>query len=216
MKTYTIKTYLFSELSKEAQENAYIRDRHNIDGEYYNADFRATLAEFEKLFDITVKHYEVDSQRYTFDFYFLPDRSDYDHADGINDPLRLAVYVWNNYADRLKKGKLYSTSGRYENGRYIYKHRHSKIFLNMDECPLTGCFCDCDILQPVLDCLQYRAFYRYIDDLLTDCLNRFFETWRDCLEYTETFDFYEGEAEANEWEYYEDGTKFTLQRLVKA
>ena len=212
MKTYTIQTYLFNELSEEAKQNAYERDRHNIDGESYNADFRATLEEFEKAFNIVVKRYSVDSCHYTFDFR----ESEPTNADEISDPLRLAAFVWNNYAERIQKGKFYSTVGRYENGRYTFKNRRSKIFKSWENCPLTGCFCDMDILAPVIDCLTYNKKYETFDDLITDCLNRFFETWRDCLEYSESFDFYEGEAEANEWEYYEDGTRFVHQRLVKA
>ena len=211
MKTYTIKTYLFDELSEEAKRNAYERDRHNIDGEYYNSDFRATLEEFEKAFNIIVKNYSVESYRYTFDFR----ESEPTNADEITDPLRLATFIWNNYADRIQKGQFYSTVGRYENGRYTFKNRRSKITKTWDECPLTGCCFDMDILAPVIDCLTYKTQYETFDDLITDCLNRFFETWRSCLEYSESFDFYEGEAEANEWEYYEDGTKFVHQRLVK-
>jgi hypothetical protein len=212
MKTYQIKTFYFSELSEEAKQNAYIQDRDHIDAEYYNADFRATLKAFEKVFNISVYPWSVDSRSYRFDFAPMV----YSDADQINDPLRLAAFVWNNYAKHIQKAKLYSTVGRYENGRYVFKNRRSKIFKSWDNCPLTGCFCDADILQPVIDCLTYKTKYETFDDLITDCLNRFFETWRDCLKYSESYEFYEGEAEANEWEYYEDGTKFTQQRLVKA
>lgn len=211
MRTYTLKTFYFSELSQKAQQRAYENDRDSVNADFYNDDFRTTLEAFEEIFNISVYRWEVSSNHYNFDFH----QKDGDHADEINNPLRLATFVWNNFAARIKKGKYYSTNVRLENGRYINKHRYSKIFFEMDNCPLTGCFCDSDILTPVIDCLTYSKFYDTFDDLMTDCLNRFFKTWSDCLEYSESFDFYEGEAEANDWEYFEDGTKFVNQRLVK-
>lgn len=204
MPTHTIQTYYFDELPENVQRTAYEKDRHNLDGEYYNADFRATLREFERLFDISVYSWAVDSYRYTFDFR-LPDSR---YPDEITDPLRLAVYMWNNYGDIIRRGKYYSTSGRYINGKYSYKHKRSKALYILDDSALTGCFCDGHILQPIINCITYKTLYETFDDLITDCLNNFFETWRDCLEYAESFDFYIDEANANEWEYLADGTKW--------
>lgn len=204
MPIHTIKTYYFDELPENVQRKAYEKDSHNLDGEYYNADFRATLEAFEEKFDISVKRWEVDSSRYTFDFDIMP----MCNAEEIRDPIRLAVYMWNNYGDIIRRGKYYSTSGRYIDGKYTYKQKRSKALYILDDAALTGCFCDGYILQPIINCLTYKTLYETFDDLITDCLNNFFETWRDCLEYAESFDFYKDEANANEWEYLADGTKW--------
>ena len=205
MPTYTIKTYYFNELSREAQERAFARDLNAIPDDIYNDEFRATLAAFEKIFDISVYRWDVSSNSYLFDF----QQTGNGNADEIRDPLRLAAYVWNNYAKYIKKGKYYSTPIKYIDGKPTYKYRHSRVLFEMDNCPLTGVCFDNDILAPVLDCLEYKRFFDTYDDLMTDCLNRFFETWRDALSYSESFEFYEEEALANEWEYLADGTKWT-------
>lgn len=204
MKTYTFKTYSFNELSKEAQENAYRRDQDSIPSDIYNDEFTATLEAFERIFDISVYRWEVYSCRYSFDFKTTAATN----SDDINDPLRLATFVWNRYAKYIKKGKYYSTPFKYIDGKPTYKFRHSRIMYEMDNCPLTGCCFDCDILQPIIDCLEYKRFFDTYADLITDCLNHFFETWRDCLKYSESFEFYAEEADAREWEYLEDGTRW--------
>lgn len=205
MKTYTIKTYYFNELSEEAKRSAYERDRSSISGDIWNDEFCATLEAFENTFDISVHKWEVYSSYYTFDFRMSYSRG----VAEIDNPLRLAAYVWNNYAKYIKKGKYYSTPIKYTDGKPTYKHRHSRVMFEMDNCPLTGVFCDNDILQPIIDCLEYKRFFNTYDDLMTDCLNHFFKTWRDALEYSESEEFYEEEALANEWEYLADGTRWT-------
>lgn len=202
MKTYTIKTYLFDELTPEAQRAAWKNDPRAICCDYFDDERRATLKAFENIFNISVQ-YSVDSCRYTFDFY-----KPCENGDEINDPLRLACYVWNNYAPYIKKGKYYSTRGEWIDGKYTYKYRHSKITHELGNCPLTGVCYDCDILQPVINCLLYKEKYSTLEDLITAALNEFFEAWRADLEYTESFEFYKEEAEANAWEYLRSGRRF--------
>lgn len=204
MPTHTIKTYYFCDLPEEIKHKAYEKDRHNLDGEYYNADFRATLEAFEENFDISVRRWEVNSSRYTFDFDIMP----MSNAEEIRDPIRLAVYMWNNYGNVIKKGKYYTRTYIDKDGHCYIKQRYATALREMHEYALTGCFCDADILNPIIDCLTYKTLYETFDDLITDCLNRFFHTWSDCLEYSETFEFYEDEANACEWEYLADGTKW--------
>jgi hypothetical protein len=202
MKTYTIKTYLFNELSEDAQRAAWENDPHAICCDYFDGERRATLKAFERIFNISVQ-YSVDSCRHTFD-YFKP----CENGDEISDPLRLACYVWNNYAQHIKKGKYYSTRGEWIDGRYNYKYRYSKITHEMDNCPLTGVCYDCDILQPVIDCLLYKEKYSTLEDLITAALNDFFRAWRADLEYIESFEYYKEEAENNAWEYLRSGRRF--------
>lgn len=208
MNTYTIKTYLFDELSKEAQKRAFLRDQGIISGDIWNSEFCATLEVFESIFEISVYRWEVYSSYYTFDFN-RPHPNH--HVDEINDPLRLATYVWNNYAEHIKKGKFYCTPIKYIDGKPTYKSRHSRVLFEMDNCPLTGVCFDNDILSPIIDCLEYKRFFNTYEDLITDCLNHFFSTWSEALKYSESAEFYEEEALANNWEYLEDGTRWTVK-----
>lgn len=203
MREINIKLYQFSELSEEAQKRAYNDDPKTYMGDSYNSDFEKTLEAFENLFNIRVYRWNVDAYSYNFDFH----QNDGDNADDIENPLRLAAYVWNNHAPHLKKGKYYSKS-RWNGETWKTISRRSRVIFSMGDCPLTGVFCDCDILAPVLDCLLYRKMFDTYDDLITDCLEHFFRTWRDCLEYAESIEYYAEEAAANEWEYTADGRRW--------
>ena len=200
MQAHTLYTYTFDELGEAAQRKAWEMGYCNL-SEDYSSEYRATLEKFEYLFDIKVYRWSVDDWSYTFDF-VKAGRAD-ECPDG--NALRVARYIWNNYADAITKGKFFSI-GHYINGKYTYKSRHSKILLEMDNCPLTGCYTDTDILQPVIDCLHYKQFFEDFDDLITTCLDRFFRSWRDAIEYANSFEYFEEIATINEWQFLDNGT----------
>lgn len=210
MRQETMSIYLFEELPEEIQRRAWEGDqsRHNF-GDIDFWDFRATLDKFAEIFEITVK-WEVDSSRYSFDFTMNPGQwGDLaENLETIRDPLRLAAWVHNNRAHLIRKGKYYSTRGKWVNGKYNYKSRHSRVIFTYEDCPLTGVCFDMDILRAVIDCITYRRTFETYDDLMTTALNEFFETWRAALEYAESLEFYAEEAAANEWEYTADGRRW--------
>lgn len=200
MKTITKNVYTFDELSEEAQTYAWLNS--DIDfSDSYSSEYRETLSAFEKIFDIRVYDYSVGGV-YCPRFHFVTAGSASAAPEG--DPLRLAKYVWNNFAADIMKGKFFC-KGKYENGRYTYKHRHSKIMLEMDNCPLTGFFADCDILQPVIDCLHYNRTYCTFDTLIEDCLQAFFQAWQAEIDYCNSKKYFADAAAANEWYFYENG-----------
>ena len=200
MKQHTVYTYGFDELNKAAQEKAWLENYYKLTGDYSD-DFEAVLRRFEHIFDIKVYNWSVDEYTYKFDF--VKGGAATDCPEG--DPLRVARYMWNNYADAITKGKYYS-KGHYYGGKYSYKFRHSAVLVQMDNCPLTGFFADTDILRPVINCLHYKEFFEDIDDLLTACLNSFFETWQSAVEYSASLEYFEETAIINEWEFLDNGT----------
>lgn len=202
MRLETIKIYKFDELSENAQRRAW-ENGPDLSGD--NGDeFRATLEQFEKIFDIKVYRYSVDNWRYNFDF--ITAGAACDAPEG--DALRLARYIWNNYAEYITRGKYYSTRGKYINGKYTYKFRHSKIIMQRDNCPLTGTYCDYDILKHINNCLEYKEFFETFDDLITACLNEFFQAWQDDIEYRTTKEYFAEIADCNEWEFTADGALY--------
>lgn len=207
MREVSIKLYQFAELPEDVQRRIFERDQ-NYDDVYecYYWEFWNTLDKFAELFGVCVR-WEVDSTRYSFDF-TISDNETAENLETIRDPLRLATWVYNNHWWHIRKGKYYSTPGKWVNGEYEYKYRHSRVIFNYDDCPLTGVFCDLDILRAVIDCITYRRTFDTFDDLITTALNEFFETWRDALAYAESFEFYAEEAAAQEWEYTADGSRW--------
>ena len=200
MRAHTIYSYTFDELNEAAQHRAWEREYYKYT-EDYSSEYRSTLEAFEHLFDIKVYNWSVDEWNYTFDFR-MTERAE---ACPDGDPLRVARYVWNNYADSITRGKYYSI-GHYCNGKYSYKSRHSKVLFEMDNCPLTGTYTDTDILRPVIDCLHYKQFFDTYEDLITTCLDSLFRAWKKAIEYTNSFEYFEELASINEWEFLEDGT----------
>ena len=208
MREVSVKLYRFDELPQEVQKKIWEGDqnRYNYAADSYYWEFRKTLDTFAELFGVCVR-WEVDSSHYNFDF-TISDTETAENLETIRDPLRLATWVYNNHWWHIRKGKYYSTPGKWVNGEYKYKYRHSRVIFSYDDCPLTGVFCDLDILRAVIDCITYRRAFDTFDDLITTALNEFFETWRDALAYAESFEFYAEEAAAQEWEYTADGSRW--------
>ena len=194
--------YTFDELNERAQHAAWENTCFDLTYNNYE-EFCETLREFEKIFDIKVYDYNVDGLRRPYFKYVTAGAAS--DAEMIDDPLRLARFVWNNYSEYILKGKYYSTRGAWIDGKYHYKSRHSKIALEMDNCPLTGVCCDCDILGPVIDCLHYKRFFNTYTDLIDKCLTDFFNAWAAEMEYCCSFDFFAETAECNEWYFTADG-----------
>ena len=199
MRTETIKIYKFSELSDAAQRRAW-ETGPDFSGDCSD-EFRATLEAFEKIFDIGVYRWNVDD--YSHDFAYVTAGGATEAPEG--DPLRLARYIWNNYADYISRGRYYSTPGRWIDGKYHYKFRHSNATFEIDNCPLTGVCYDMDILQPVLDCLHYKRFFESYNDLMDECLSAFFGAWSADIEYHASLEYFAEMCEINGYEFTEMG-----------
>lgn len=202
MRQETITIYTFDELSPAAQRRAW-DNSPDFSGDY-DSDYITTLHAFEKIFDIDVYRYSVDP-------FYNPSWA-YVKAGAANncpegDALRLARYIWNNYAEYISKGKYYGKLIQ-DGSKFRHVKRYSKATFEMDNCPLTGCVYDYDILQPVIDCLEYKRFFNSIDDLFNECLSSFFHAWQAEIEYCNSFEYFADQAQANGWEYYETGEQY--------
>lgn len=204
MRKETITIYKFNELSETAQRRAWENGPDFSD--HHSDEYRATLEAFEKVFDIRVFYKDVGNSVFCPTFHYI--KAGASAAAPENRPIRLATYIWNNYAADISKGRYYFTRGRYVDGKYTYKSRHSRITFEMDNCPLTGVCMDYDILQPVLDCLHYKRFYDSIDDLFNDCLTAFFRAWDAEIEYCQSFEYFAEMCEINDYEFLETGEMY--------
>lgn len=202
MKTITTNIYLFHELSEKAQRKAWEKSSFDFSDDHGD-EYRATLEAFEKIFDIKVFRYDVGGMVFkpSFDYVTAGDAT----GAPSGDPIRLARFIWNNYADYITKGKYYSTRGQYINGKYTYKSRHSKVLTSFYDCPLTGVCMDYDILQPVIDCLHYKRFFNSYDELIYACLSEFFRAWDAEIEFNCSFEYFADAAGANDWYFTENG-----------
>lgn len=202
MRQEIITIYNFDDLSPEAQRRAW-DNGPDFSGDY-GSEYIATLRAFEKIFDIDVYRYNVDPF-YRVSYSYVKAGAACDCPEG--DALRLARYMWNNYAEYIRKGKYYEKL-TLNGGKFRRVKRYSKITFKMDDCPLTGYGYDCDILQPVIDCLTYKRFFDSIDELFNECLSGFFHAWQAEIEYCNSFEYFADMARENGWEYYETGEMY--------
>lgn len=208
MKEHVIKTYYFDELSAAAKDKAWVNNGDLWDM-WQSDEFSATLERFEKIFDVRVYDYRVGNGIYSPFIKFCTHLGGADADDNLGgDPLRVARYVWNNYAEYITTGKYYSTRGEYIDGKYTYKSRHSRVITTMSDCPLTGFWVDQEILQPVLDCLSYRRFFNSYYELIKACLDAFINVWDAEIEYYNSFEYFAEWATENEIEFLADGTQW--------
>lgn len=205
MTKYTLEAIAFryEELSEEAKRKAYLAWLAGQDQSLCSEEFRNTLCKFEGIFPVKVCDWEVDDYTFWHRFVIAGD-------DGIESVsgIRLATYLWNNYARYITKGKYYSKTISQSPFQYI--SRHSKVMTSMEDCPLTGVCWDYEILQPIIDCLTYRKIYNDAEELFQDCLDNFFGAWQGQLEYESSQEFFEEEVEANDWQYNADGGPFSV------
>ena len=199
MRTETITLYSFNELSERAQRRAW-EDAPNFSSDY-TQEYGETLAAFENIFDIKVYRWHVDENHYDFAYVITGTAS----GAPEGNPLRLARYMWNNYADYITEGRYYSKVIYRENERPRVTARRSKAQFSRENCPLTGFCADCDILQPVIDCLKYTYFFDSYAELIDECLNRFFTAWQAEIEWCSSIEHFAEICEANDYEFTETG-----------
>lgn len=111
------------------------------------------------------------------------------------------------------KGKYFSTSGKYIDGKYKYRHKYSRVMFDYgDNCPLTGMCYDYYLLKPIID--YYNAWCTYpedfsLEDLMRQCYDNFFKSWHEEYEYwADNEDAIREELHHNQYEdrlYYENG-----------
>lgn len=222
MRTVKIKVFKISELSPAAQENA-----HNIwlghgDTFFWNDEYQETLKAFEAFMPLSVRDWSVDSNTYDYTVKF----SEHNNILELSG-VRLAAYIWNHYRSDIFKGKYYSVSSVGKNYSQdktkILKHPRvkSKVLSNgkifnayysaitlESSCPLTGVCMDDDIIKPLLTAMESPDSSKDFEQVMRDCLDNFFHTWEKDIESSETLEYFLEHADANEYEYHEDGTRF--------
>lgn len=216
MKEYKIKLYHFDELNEDAKAKVCDKEREDVYGNFgtmsqeTNAQERiATLDKFCEEFGI---EYDVDMDHcHRFISWHFTSVEDED-ATG-----KYLLRFLNKHHYSIRDKKYYSTAFRRdENGKFTYKHRHSRImYQDGVGCPFTGCCYDCDILDKIFDWYKAPDWNLSIHDLFEDCFSHFLHLWDEEDDYCMS-DEHIGEMIEINWGdklYFEDGTEYTGQDL---
>jgi len=207
MKTIELSVYSFDELSEESKEKVINEFRENN----YKNDFiwisevNASFKKFAEIFDI--KWSVID--------YTEPYRNEYSLV--FDDDIlaltghRLAKYIWNNYRDRLYKGKYYSLLSRtelsykhYKKGFPVLKYRYSKIFKS-NTCVLTGVSYDDDVLRPIYEFLDNPKDNIDFETLLNNCIYSLCHAVSSEIEYQNSDEGIINDIQENAYEFDENG-----------
>lgn len=212
MKEIVLKLYEFDELSKDSQEKIIERERWNVMEQCmdaYSVDYKKSMKAFGELTNTKVYDYEVGYSTCNFSYGFK-------HSDIFTENLcgkLLFRYINNNIMPYIIKGKYFSTSGKYVDGKYKYKHKHSRVMFDYgDNCPLTGMCYDLYLLKPIIN--YYNTWCNYsgnfsLENLIEQCYDNFFKSWHKEYEYwVDNEDAIREELHHNQYEdqlYYENG-----------
>jgi len=215
IKIVETKVYTVDELSDEAREKAFEQWKNNSALDIFLFDVRQTLTEFCQIFDVSINGWDIDELDYNFNFTVKNDSPKMKMYR-----LRLARYVWNNYAKYITKGKYYSKV--LNSPPYNFVKRRSKVLVTMEDCPLTGCVYDYYILQPIIDLLHYKQknivdfpghMVKHYDNYVTSyhmlmqsCIQNLFQKVQEENIYHLTMENFIDESKAcNQWYYLENG-----------
>ena len=140
----TIKIYEFDELAQDVQRKLIVKEFNNLDIDFIVDEWLNTVKAIGELLGDQRPHYEVGYGCHN-----------YLHFNNHNEPdeeltgIRAMAWIQNNWINYAYKGKYFSTpfrkcekSPEHPAGIY-YKHRYSKIMLQLDNCPFTGVCYDC-------------------------------------------------------------------------
>lgn len=224
MKEIVLKVYKFDKLSKDSQEKIIERERWNVMEQCmdaYSIDYQESMKAFEDMIDTRVYNWEVGYERYDFSYEFKYNDPIYEHPTDYNRDIfpknlcgkLLFRYINNNIMPYIIKVKYFSTSGKYIDGKYKYRHKYSRVMFDYgDNCPLTGMCYDYYLLKPIID--YYNAWCTYpedfsLEDLMRQCYDNFFKSWHEEYEYwADNEDAIREELHHNQYEdrlYYENG-----------
>lgn len=199
MKERKIKLYTFDELSDEVRNEMAEKASFSVMDEhmtcFFNSDYESSLEAFEKETGFRAKDWEVG---YGVSCFSLesPDHhvlGEWDYPVYAEECKGKLLWRWcrrfiDGNRDKKYYGKLVpcGESEKHPAG-WEYKKRRSKVLKEDIEggwCPWTGCLTDCPLVEPIVD--FYLNYHRgkfsgeyTLEDLMTDCLDKFFRAWRD-------------------------------------
>lgn len=216
MKTIEVKIYSFDELTEDAKKVAIENYKNNnLTFDFIYNDAEKTVEAFCEAFNVKIgRHSWLDCNTSHID----------DDILNLNG-LRLRKYLLNNFGSTLYKrkylkhgenlnsrpAKLYRMQklneiNRGSNKGKFYITYYSNIFVEANNCNLTGMCYDCDMMQPIYDFLELRTFdSTNFEDILNSCFDAMRKTLEKEKEYMYTDEYISEEIEANELEFLETG-----------
>lgn len=201
----TTKIYEYNELAENVKEELRKEAFDKLDIYDIAWDWENTVKAIAELIGAEKPSYEIG---YCCHNYL---RFIFDELEGEISGPRAMAWIQNNWIDKAYKGKYFSTpfrkceKSKEHPAGLIYKYRHSKIMLSLDDCPFTGVCYDCNFSEAWT---EFKEGIRQGKQLTVD---DFLEILEEKLvsDISQEIDYrYSDEGldeELNENEYYENG-----------
>ena len=159
--------------------------------------------------NVKVRDWSVSDYSHDYRFVFS---NDFYGMDASEVTGKYLLRFLNSIYYDVRSGKYFSCGQRWENGKYHYSAKHSKILWEEFNCPLTGICYDNDILKPIWDWHKKPNWNLSLRDLVDECLESFFSSWEEENLYCGSDEYCIQElTESSVYEdvlYFEDGRKF--------
>ena len=206
MRTISYDLYTFGELCPKAQ-NAAVELMTNRIGERQNEfdsdEYRATLKDIERVFEIRVVDFNVGYPGTYFRWVWTNPRWSEIQYRGTKYLYRYLNYV----GECIENGKYYSKCSKTGPGHY--KCRTSKV-LTQDNYTLSGVWCDHAVDQAMQSAYEQARRGCDIEDFVQNMLADFFRYWQEDLDYAYSDEFVREElSERDEFEFLADGRPFS-------
>lgn len=193
MRTIETKLFNFDELSEEAKETAH-NNFLNSEREYFWME--ENLESLKK----GLEHFGFELKDWSIDYYCATNaylKIVYQNSNGWVDEedtlsgVRLWKFINNNMLDYWCKYKK-----KYEYGKLLDGN-----------CPFTGYCADENFLDAVREFMKQPKNITF-QELMEECAHGVMKAIQDGYEYQNSREFFEEEAQANEYEFEEDGTRY--------
>ena len=214
MRTECKTIFKINELTDEAKEKALQKwcERHEF---HWGNEVVDTLEKGAELFGFKLKNYCIDYTNSNGSY--VSEQFRYDYEDEIFELTGRRLYAYLvGMVDQFLKPRVYSlhANGKKKSSAWAYKYdgctkkRFSRIAKvnTIDDCPMTGVCYDYSFLEPVIKFLKEPNSSTTFKELFDDCVHGLFvdvsAEWESQLE----MEYFVDHAEANSYEFYEDGT----------
>lgn len=202
MRTETIVVCSISELSKDAQKVAHTEYLNSGFEYFWLGEYLDSLKKFAACFNLKIKKYSLGAYQCSVDYSIVWDcySAKYSHSEVIENMsgIRLARYIHNNFYWCMYENKTFWKGD---------KKRKSKI-QKVCDCPFTGYCGDMGLLDPILKFLAKPDKNVTFANLLSQCIDSFVKAVESDCEHQESLQYFIEHAEANEYEFTEDGKRY--------
>lgn len=214
MKEVKLNLYRFDELSDDAKKDVIERYRDKcgeLHTEAWEYEYKATLDKFSEIIGIKVYNWEVDSWSYGHNYRWVHEPTSSGEMDHDDVRGKYLLRFLNRIYFDVRSRKYHSTPFTYdENGKPHYRYLYSKILWHDGDCPLTGFCADYSILEPIWDWHKEPDWKISVDELVTKCLDKFFEDWQNDIRWGYSDEYVEEELSTgnldDKW-FYQDGSE---------